>query len=78
MDIKISDEIKLSAARCSNNFSCLAQNTRDLCKVKERVGETVYFIESKDDKYCPFKESFGIQHICCCLVRNEIYDIYKI
>ena len=78
MDIKINNEIKLSAARCSNNFSCLSQNTRDLCKIKKHVGETVYFIACKDDKYCSYKESFGKQHICCCLVRNEIYDKYKI
>jgi hypothetical protein len=78
MNIEISDEIKLSASYCTKEFSCLSDANRDLCRVKEHIGEKVYFIACKEDKYCAYKESFGNENLCTCPVRKEIYDKYKI
>jgi len=77
MDIKIPRNILEQTTECKKNFSCLAEDTRNVCEGIHVNGENVLFIK-KDPKSCNYKIPFGSSYICSCPTRNELYKKYNI
>jgi len=75
MDIKISKPIREQTTRCSKDFSCLSDDTRNLCEIVHANGENVLFI-NQNPKSCSYKIPFGSSYICTCPTRYELYKKY--
>ncbi len=74
----ISEEAQKSTMRCEKGYSCLNRGAQDLCKVERYVGKGVVVIKCKNDKYCPYRMSFGGVFLCHCPIRMELFNRYNI
>jgi hypothetical protein len=77
MDLKVPQKILEQTKNCEKNFNCLANNTRNVCKVVHANGQNVLFIK-KNPRSCFYKIPFGSSYICSCPTRHEIYKRYSI
>jgi len=81
MSFKVSEESIQMASSCQDNYSCLDDEERCLCPVRDAVESTkstVIFLDTP--KKCPagYNVSFGINyHFCTCPVRLEIWKRYR-
>lgn len=76
MEVEISQETK-NLTDCKKGFSCLNQETRDICKIGYCVEEMYYFIEDRDID-CNFRFNYGYATMCRCPTRKELYSKYGI
>lgn len=79
IDIKIDEDLKGQATKCSTSLRCLNDRDYELCRVdRSENGGGVLFIECKETKHCNYKNIFGYSlYFCTCPVRKEIYKKYK-
>lgn len=77
-DIEISEEVRRATTKCSKDFCCLTEATRDLCPLESIIADKLFFIKPKDDKPCKYMESFGLGKYCTCPTRAEIYRKHKL
>ena len=77
MALHVSDELLKAATCCRKGFSCL-DDSKHMCKVETCINGTFFFVKCKDDGYCPYKTSVGMDYCCNCPVRKELYNKFKI
>jgi hypothetical protein len=78
MDIQISKDIISKTTVCANEFSCLSGDRKCLCEVEKNPKEQLYILRHLNYRRCNYSYVFGYYNVCCCPVRQEIYDRYHI
>lgn len=78
MELQISDQSRRAATECTKGFSCLTGERKDLCVVENCINGQVYFIKCLQDGGCAYRIPFGMNHLCLCPVRKELFNEYKI
>ncbi|MBF0342641.1 MAG: hypothetical protein HQL06_00270 [Nitrospirae bacterium] len=76
--LNIKDEIVNEAADCKKDLRCLKNRGEGLCKVDTFLNNKILFVRCLNSSYCSFRLPFGDIFVCECLVRKEIYNLYKI
>jgi len=78
MKYKISDNILNVTTKCPNNFGCLTEPDKYICKIDKIVGEDILFVKHGNPHYyCPYAVTFGHSLVCTCPTRLEIYRKYS-
>ena len=75
--VDITDKIK-KITDCKKNFSCLSDQTRQVCKISYCIEDMYYFIEQSTHNDCGYKMNYGYANMCRCPVRKELYKKYSI
>lgn len=73
----VSDEVKTQTTKCEHNYSCLETGLRNdfpLCKVEQRDGTNVLFLETTERTICPYRLDFGGKQLCTCPVHYHIHS----
>jgi hypothetical protein len=79
MAYKISDKAKKHSTKCSNNFTCLNNDTWDTCSIERNLQGAFLVIKAKSNKSdCPYWFSYADSYYCNCPARREIYQRYNI
>lgn len=76
--IKISDEAQQAATKCRKELSCLSDDREDMCIVEDCVKGDVHFVKCLNHESCLYQYAFGDKFVCCCPVRKELFNKYKI
>ena len=73
MDLMIREDLLKRAPKCQRGISCIdPERGGPLCLVKQSVNG-VLFVDYKHSIVCPCMLNFGVEYICTCPVRKEIY-----
>jgi hypothetical protein len=76
MDLTIREDVLKGAAQCQRDRCCIHQGKKEaLCAVKQSVNG-VLFVDYRHSVVCDCMLLFGIDYICTCPVRKEIYERY--
>ena len=75
--MKIDQTILEKTTTCRKCFNCLTDEKHILCKIEHCINN-VYFLEWSAKNNCRYKLKFGLEKICMCPTRKEIYKKYKI
>jgi hypothetical protein len=73
----ISQAIIAGASECVNRHICLSK-PGTLCGIKEHEEARVLFVKKHSHRNCPFAISIGMNCICTCPVRVEIFRKYRV
>ena len=78
MDLMIRKDVLKRAPKCQREISCIHRDKGGpLCLVKQSVNG-VLFVDFRDSIVCHCMLLFGVDYICTCPVRKEIYARYGI
>ena len=77
MILEVDDSTVKKTTKCENNFSCLPEKRKELCKVTYQVDDKVYFVECQKTEPCSYVVPFGHSFVCTCPVRKEVYVRYN-
>ena len=73
----ISQAIIESASECRHRLACLS-GARTMCKIKKHEDTRVMFVKSHGHQNCAFAIPLGVDCICTCPVRVEIFRKYRV
>jgi hypothetical protein len=74
----IREEVRERAPQCQRDLCCIQRDKRGpLCSVKQSVNG-VLFVDYGHSIVCHYMLLFGVDDICTCPVRKEIYARYGI
>ena len=76
MDYDIPQEILSKCKECEKSCSCLKEETREMCKLKECIDGKLLFVDAPEFTDCPCRHTFGSLSYCTCPVRLEINRKY--
>lgn len=74
----VSDKTIAEANKCKKDFSCLKTPHEALCLIDSCVNGKVHFIKCLNRGNCSYQGSFGLNLICHCPVRKELYNKYRV
>ena len=77
MKIKIANDIIEKCIHCKKGLACLRNGDDVCCKIERCVYKTLYYINSGNHNRCLYKMFYGLDHVCECPVRKEIFDKYN-
>ncbi len=73
MHAKKPEEDNQRADKCVRGCRCQKGGAEACCKIKHSINDTVLFIASRCESYCPYQGTFGSAYTCLCPVRQELY-----
>ena len=75
---KVDEKTRKKARKCDKAFQCIYDETPNICAVDNTTGyDSVYFVESPVDMFCPYCYGFADGYMCTCPVRHDLYQKYK-
>ena len=80
MAYQVSDTTKKLTTKCSNNFSCLNNDSWNPCSIERELTKSLLVIKKKNDKStCPYCFPYGFSYYCTCLpdVKSTNVTIYE-
>lgn len=78
MEIEISQKTIDETTECEHSHECLKDVSKIHCKVESEISGEVHFVKCPDEELCAYKQTFGHSQMCCCPIRKEIYNKYKV
>lgn len=76
--LQITENVLSQTTRCRNEFVCLSGSGECLCELKCCYSGKSYFIKANRKKSCNYRVSIGLNYVCSCPTRKEIYKQYSI
>jgi hypothetical protein len=74
----VSEETSAETKRCKKGFSCLTEQSENLCQVESCISGEVHFIKCLNKVFCSYRGTFGEGVICYCPTRKELYNKYGV
>ncbi len=78
MAYEVPQETLERTKNCPFAFACQKPGQWAPCTVVSHVNRQVLFVNPREKGICPYFSLFGLDYICGCPTRAEIYSRYKV